>query len=176
MSSSAPERSNGATPSEIQIFRQSARIVQTVVKRNFEEFTQAESLLAPGPAGNCANWVLGHLLLTYNRALPVVNQTPVMPEGALARYERGSDGITKGAEALELSELLAAFERASERMDVGLGDLTQEALDAPAPFSPSKNPNETVRSLLTSVFFHQAYHAGQAGILRRVAGKPGAIK
>jgi hypothetical protein len=26
------------------------------------------------------------------------------------------------------------------------------------------------------VFFHQAYHSGQTGLLRRMAGKEGAIK
>jgi hypothetical protein len=33
-----------------------------------------------------------------------------------------------------------------------------------------------VRSLLATVAFHQAYHAGQTGTLRRVVGKSGAIK
>jgi hypothetical protein len=49
-------------------------------------------------------------------------------------------------------------------------------MDGPAPFSPSKNPKETLRSLLTTVLFHQAYHSGQTGLLRRIAGKEGAIK
>jgi uncharacterized damage-inducible protein DinB len=30
--------------------------------------------------------------------------------------------------------------------------------------------------VLATVFFHQAYHAGQAGVLRRVAGREGAIR
>jgi hypothetical protein len=29
--------------------------------------------------------------------------------------------------------------------------------------------------LLTTVFFHQSYHVGQAGMLRRIEGRPGAI-
>jgi uncharacterized damage-inducible protein DinB len=49
-------------------------------------------------------------------------------------------------------------------------------MDEPAPFSPTNNPKETVRSLLATVFFHQAYHVGQTGLLRRIAGKEGAIK
>jgi uncharacterized damage-inducible protein DinB len=64
---------------------------------------------------------------------------------------------------------------AAERIDVGLADLTSEALDAPAPASPNNDPDETVRSLLALVSFHQAYHAGQTGLLRRIAGKDGAI-
>lgn len=39
-----------------------------------------------------------------------------------------------------------------------------------------RNPEETVSSLLTVVLFHRGYHAGQTGILRRIAGKAGAIR
>jgi len=48
-------------------------------------------------------------------------------------------------------------------------------LDRPVK-SPTGNPNETVRTLLTTIMFHQAYHAGQTAVLRRIAGKEGAIR
>ena len=34
----------------------------------------------------------------------------------------------------------------------------------------------TVRSIINTVMFHQAYHAGQTAVLRRIAGKEGAIR
>jgi hypothetical protein len=74
-----------------------------------------------------------------------------------------------------LQELLAAFDKASERVDAGLAGLATKKLDEPAPYSPTNDPKETVRSLLASISFHQAYHAGPTGLLRRVVGKPGAI-
>ncbi len=43
------------------------------------------------------------------------------------------------------------------------------------PDGPTGNPEETVGSLLAVVMFHQAYHSGQLGILRRIAGESGAI-
>jgi uncharacterized damage-inducible protein DinB len=98
-----------------------------------------------------------------------------MDERALQRYDRGSAPIVDAAEARELSEMLNAWDETAERIDAGLATLTLEALDAPAPSSPSDDPKETVRSLLTLVFFHQAYHTGQLGLLRRIAGKEGAI-
>jgi uncharacterized damage-inducible protein DinB len=61
-------------------------------------------------------------------------------------------------------------------VDAGLSTLTAEAMGQPAPFSPSGNPDETVGSLVATVIFHQAYHSGQTGVLRRVSGKKGAIK
>jgi uncharacterized damage-inducible protein DinB len=39
-----------------------------------------------------------------------------------------------------------------------------------APFSPSGNPKETVGSLMGVLAFHEVYHVGQVGMLRRWAG------
>jgi uncharacterized damage-inducible protein DinB len=72
--------------------------------------------------------------------------------------------------------LLGAWDRANDRIDQGLATLPDDALDRPAPFSPGNDPNETVGSLISTVLFHQTYHGGQLGVLRRVAGKVGAIR
>ena len=53
--------------------------------------------------------------------------------------------------------------------------VTDEALAAEAPFSPTDNPDETIGSLLAGLSFHEAYHAGQIGLLRRIVGKQGAL-
>jgi uncharacterized damage-inducible protein DinB len=106
----------------------------------------------------------------------LLGQEPVTLDGALDRYDRGTAPIVNPAEALDLQELRAAWETAAERWDAGLAGFAAHTLDQPAPFSPSGNPEETVRSLISTVAFHQAYHAGQTGILRRIAGKEGAIR
>jgi hypothetical protein len=164
-----------ATVSELELFRLSAGVVHRIVHLNVDGMTQAESLIQPQPAGNCLNWVLGHLVCIYDHVLPLVGERPVLSEAVRKRYDRGAPPIKNAAEARELSELMAAWDTACERMDAGLGGLTCETLDAPAPFSPRGYAEETLRSLLTIIFFHQAYHAGQTGMLRRIAGKDGAI-
>lgn len=161
--------------SEIGIYRLTAHIVHDVVRRNLDGLTQADSLIQPRPAGNCLNWVIGHLLLVHNRAVSLVGEQPVTAFDALKRYERGSAPITNPAEAMDLSELLTAWDEAAVRLDAGIARVTVAALAAPAPFSPTSNPDETVGSLLTTILFHQSYHAGQTGILRRLVGKEGAI-
>ncbi|MGH9529409.1 MAG: DinB family protein [Terriglobales bacterium] len=163
------------TVSDIEIFRHNARITHKIVQRNLEGITHEESLMQPRPAGNCLNWVLGHLLCVYESMLEVLRQEPVIGKETLKRYARGTPPLQNPAEALQFDDLLAAWDKAGDRVDAGLANLAPEMLDAPAPFSPSNNPNETVRTLLAVTFFHQAYHAGQMGILRRLAGKKGAI-
>lgn len=160
---------------ETAVLRHQVGMVHGVVRMNTAGITQQDSLAQPHPGGNCLNWVLGHLMWVYDSMLPLLGQEPVMPAGTLARYARGSAPITDPAEALDVAELLAAWDTAAQRVDAGLAGVTAEKLDQPAPTSPSNNPDETVRTLLTTVLFHQAYHAGQTGVLRRVAGKPGAI-
>lgn len=164
------------TVKEVEVFRHQAQMIREVVRRNVDGFTQEESLLQPAPAGNCQNWVVGHLLCIYNQVLPLLGQEPVLEKDALAQYARGSSPLADPASALDFQQLLTSWAEANERIDAGLSGLTAEVLDRPAPHSPSKNPNETVRSLVSTVLFHQAYHSGQTGLLRRMAGKEGAIR
>ncbi|HEU0298621.1 MAG TPA: DinB family protein [Longimicrobium sp.] len=165
-----------ATLGEIEVFQHQARVAHQVVRVNVEGLTQEDSLVQPQPAGNCLNFVLGHLLHVYDQALPLVGQQPVLGTDALHRYRRGAPPLTDPAEAMQLSELLAAWDTASERFAAGLATLTPEAMERPMPGPDSGGKlTETVRSLLATILFHQSYHAGQAGVLRRIAGKPGAI-
>lgn len=164
------------TASEAGVLRHQAGMSHKVVRINVEGVTQEESLIQPQPGGNCLNWVVGHLVSTYETALPLLGQEPVRGKEALKRYARGSAPLQDASEALDLQELLSLWDEASKRFEAGLENLTSEALDQPAPFSPSKDPNETMRSLLCAITFHQAYHAGQTGLLRRAAGKEGAIR
>jgi uncharacterized damage-inducible protein DinB len=151
-----------ATTSEIDLWRQQTRITRDVVGANVAGLTHED-------------WVLGHLLTVYNGVLPLMKQEPVMREGALKHYVRGAPPIRDGAEALNFQELLSAWSQAVERVDTGLAGLSPDVLNRPVA-SPTGNPDETVRSLLTTIMFHQAYHAGQTAVLRRIAGKEGAIR
>lgn len=171
MSTAAP-----GTVGEIEALRLQARLAHQVVRLNVEGITHEESLRPPVPAGNGLNWVVGHMVAIYGRVLPLLAQEPVMDPGEMARYDRGSEPLTDPAAALPLERLLDAWDEASRRFDAGLAGLAPEALGRPAPFSPGGDPDETVRSLLATVLFHQGYHAGQTGILRRVAGREGAIR
>lgn len=160
---------------DVEVFRYQARLIHWVVRTNVDGLGQEESLVQPEPAGNCLNWVVGHLVQTYEMLLPLLGQERVLEEGALARYARGSDPITDPSEARNLDELLAAWDEASKRVNRGLRQLTAEDLEGPAPRIPGVENEENLRSFLTATFFHQGYHAGQTGLLRRLAGVEGAI-
>jgi uncharacterized damage-inducible protein DinB len=160
---------------EVEIFRLSMQVTDQVLKMNLKDITHEESLIAPQPAGNCLNWVVGHLVCIYNEMLPLLDQAPLAERDKLQRYARGTAPIQNATEAMQFGELQTLWQQTIARVEDGLANLTPEQLDSLAPSSPTNNPKETVRSLLTVISFHQAYHAGQTGTLRRIIGKPGAI-
>ena len=161
---------------EIELWRAQAGMAHAVVNANAGGLTHEESLVEPRPGGNRLNWVLGHLLSVYDGFLPMLKQEPVIGAAALQRYARGAPPLGDPAEAIDFARLLTAWNEASARVDAGLAALDPDILDQPVANSPSGNPNETVRSLITTIMFHQAYHAGQTAVLRRIAGREGAIR
>jgi uncharacterized damage-inducible protein DinB len=169
-------RTGTATAAEIELWRLQARMARDVVNANTHGLTHEQSLVEPRPCGNRLNWVLGHLLSVYDGFLPLLKQEPVIGAATLQRFARGAPPLEDPADAIDFGKLLAAWNQASERVDAGLAGLDPDILDQPVPHSPSGNPEETVRSLITTVMFHQAYHAGQTGVLRRIAGREGAIR
>ncbi len=76
---------------------------------------------------------------------------------------------------MPFAELADAWSEVTARVDAGLAGLDPAALAAPAPPGPGTGPGDTLGTLIGTTLFHQAYHAGQLGVLRRVAGKRGAI-
>jgi hypothetical protein len=104
---------------------------------------------------------------------PLLGQKPVMGEGRLKPYARHSSPLKDSAEAVPLQELLAAFDKASERVDAGLAGLATKKLDEPAPYSPTNDPKKS--ALAFGEYLVPSGLSRGANGLRRVVGKPGAI-
>lgn len=161
---------------ELQGYRQLAGMVNAVVGMNVAGVTHEESLRRPTPGGNCLNWVIGHLLWVYNGFLPLLDQAPVFPDGALERYRRGGPPLDHASDAVEFGALMTAWNEAAARVDAGLAALSPERLDGPGVRTGADSVDESFRASVTTVMFHQAYHAGQTGVLRRLIGREGAIR
>jgi uncharacterized damage-inducible protein DinB len=162
---------------ELDMLRQQARTIHQVVLDNVAGLTHQDSLTQPLPAGNCLNWVMGHLVHIDQRILRRLDQPAVISPDSLDRYKRGSSPLTDPSAAIPFPTLVEAWTASAPAIDAGLAALTPTALASPVgPTPANNNPTDTISNLLTFLMFHQAYHAGQTGVLRRLAGKPGAIK
>ena len=146
-----------------------------IATRNLEGITQEESLVrAAADGGSHINWLVGHVTAVRCALLPALGQQSPWGENELRRYQhRTSAG--PAAECLPFDEIVRTYLATQEPLLAGIAALTEEDLAKPAPFSPGGGP-ETLGGLLMKSTVHEGYHLGQTAILRRVVGKPGAIK
>ncbi|MEN8376004.1 MAG: DinB family protein [Gemmatimonadota bacterium] len=139
---------------------------------NTEGLSQEDSLRQPEPGGNCANWILGHLTVVQNRVLDLLGEAPILEHPNLPVGEQPP--ITGPGNALPFAEMRDEFLGSAERCTNGVAGLTDAQLDERGFVDPFGKPT-TRGSLISFLAFHQAYHAGQLGLSRRLAGFPGAI-
>ena len=146
-----------------------------VVQKNTEGLDHADSMRPPQPAGNCMNWVLGHILATRGSMHRLLELEPPLTEAAAEVYKRGSASLAPDdARAVDFQELMRAFTQSQqvilERIEAlgieGLADTIEES-----PLGEGRKGD-----LLAKLHFHEAYHAGQIGLLRRLTGRDGAIQ
>jgi uncharacterized damage-inducible protein DinB len=138
---------------------------------NVDGISHAESLTSPGASGNCLNWVVGHIVAARQRWLAtVLGGKPTIDITRLPVYARGAQRLVDGAGAVRLEELVAAYDAAQAPLLAGMAALTPERMGEKAPFSPGNDPRETIGSLVAKLTYHEGYHTGQTGILRRMLG------
>ncbi|MBT8462124.1 MAG: DinB family protein [Gemmatimonadetes bacterium] len=149
------------------------RFSQMILLKNLEDVTPEQSLIEPESGGNSLNWVVGHVCVARNGMIKVLRGAGHLPEDALKMYQRA--GNYSAETALGLGILVTHHAAMQQQLIDGLCEIDEERFQAPAPFSPIDDPKETVGSLLTKMVAHEMYHAGQAGVLRRLIGMKGKI-
>lgn len=59
------------------------------VKENLNGFSDAEMLSDPKPAGNCAAWILGHIVCYRDNVLQILGAEPLMDTAVRPQFEYG---------------------------------------------------------------------------------------
>jgi len=108
---------------------------------------------------NSANWILGHLVLYRNNILSQVGLAPLADERMKEIYGRG---VVKPdmSKAILIDTLKKMYEESQPQIMQGVEEIKDEA----------------ALEQLTFMGFHEAYHLGQIGLIRKMLGKEGAIK
>ncbi len=148
------------------------------INRNLADLTHKDSIYIPEPSGNCINWVLGHLISARGMMLLVTGAgTPLFSEAEAAVFARGSAAMKSGDEGVELERLKSALEESQKKLIPALQGMSEETLAADVPEKFRRPPlTGSLGDALARLCYHEGYHNGQIGILRRLAGKEGAIK
>ena len=78
----------------------------------------------------------------------------------------------EGSPGISASELLDKFTLLGRLLVDRIESMGQENLDSPLE-KPMPDGTDTVAGLVRFMCFHESYHLGQLGLLRRLNGKPG---
>jgi hypothetical protein len=148
----------------------------SVFRRNTDGVTHTESLRIPQPTANCINWVGGHVVATRDNLLGLLGQAPVFTPAETETYKRGAPPLTDPSKAMAWDRIVAALDMSQERLRAGLASITPEQLVAPMPADKNPFGVDSMGDMIAVFSFHDGYHVGQLGVLRRLCGKPGAVK
>lgn len=133
-----------------------------VLNTNLKDITHAVSLASPESGGNSINWIVGHLLVNRDDIREKLGLERIYTGAEYGVYKRGSKELDP-AQAVDFKKLFTGFNEAQKELEEKLSETDY-----------SSKPDELKK--MTFLAFHEAYHIGQTGILRRIAGKEGAIK
>lgn len=133
-----------------------------VINKNLEDVTHDESVISPLGGGNSINWILGHIILNRDYLLELLGFEGMCDENTEKFYSQGTQAVAK-KDAVEISTLLKIYNDSQVKI--------MQALDE-TDIRGDKEKMDNIPGLS----FHEAYHAGQTGVLRRVIGKTGMIK
>lgn len=121
--------------------------------------------------GNCAAWLMGHLILTERRALQRLgaSELPALPEGFDKRFAR-DESAQQATSFGDVTILTGLFERHRARLIEAVKALPAEQLDTPLD-TPSPR-FRTLGEMLLFMAIHTTTHAGQISAIRRSLGRP----
>ena len=142
--------------------------------RNLDGIDHELSVTLPPGGGAPVNWVLGHIINTRSHLLKMLGAEPIWGEGEAGVYGKGADPAAVASDFMPLAELVAVFEDSGGKLEAALSGASAEKLAEPLDGS---HPilGETVAQAVVGLAFHEAYHMGQIGTIRRALGLSGAI-
>jgi uncharacterized damage-inducible protein DinB len=122
-------------------------------------------------ASNHAQWLLGHLASTRRWALRELGKA--LEEQAWESHFGQGSRSTPQSDDIAPALLREAFVKNGEELREHMASLS--AVQAVAPFREFPDGGRTVEDGMAFLHFHESYHLGQVGLLRRALGKPGLI-
>lgn len=138
-----------------------------VVERQLEGLSHEDCLLQLPFRGNCANWVLGHIISSRSSMIWAATGENYWSDEQNNLYKFGSEPITDGENALPLAELKQHLKASGEQLAAAVSEATEEKLAAPW----LEGREQSLLDFLLFMSWHEGYHVGQFEYLRQLAGK-----
>lgn len=134
-------------------------------------FQDSEQFTRPIDKANSVNWVAGHLASSRFSVANMLGVEDQCPWGKL--YEGGKE-TQDPSEYPSIGEIKAAFKDISAKLEAKLAAASEDELAKEPPWkAPGMEPS--VRGSVAFMSFHESYHLGQLGYLRKFHGLEGAF-
>ena len=141
-------------------------------KNSLANLSDEETNQRISPGMNHIKYIAGHLFHT-NYVFTQFAGVKVEPKWNDLFSGQGKTKALDDYPYPHISEIIAEWDVLFPMVRNGLANLPEEILnkEVPSPIAQSGIFDSTIRDLWTFLNFHQAYHIGQIGILRKGLGK-----
>lgn len=159
-------------PQPLEALGKRLRFNEQLLKMAITGFEEGHWGARPEKGANSAHWILGHI--TYSRlGMLRIAGAPIAPEPWEENFHKGVKP-DNGGDYPSPSFLVQRFRTAGESLATRFGEMTEE--DAAKP-SPREFPDgsKSVDGAMHFLYFHETYHLGQIGYVRRLEGLDGFI-
>jgi hypothetical protein len=152
--------------SSITPFAQLLRINTHLFARALDGLNDDEVWMRPGDVSNPMIWVAGHLVYSRSGLARLLGGERVEPWN-----ERFARGVAMGdrAEYPGLAEVVRAWDAITGVLFEHLAQAGDRQLSAPSPMD-FPVADKSVRGAVGFLTYHEAYHVGQMGYLRKWLG------
>jgi uncharacterized damage-inducible protein DinB len=162
--------SNVTTLSAIEPIALIFKLNNNMVDRSLEGISDEEFWqVAPG-GGNPLGWLLGHVAHTRGQILTQIGHPHDSGLGPL--FARGA-ALRDRSEYPSRTAVENAWKESRSRMRDGFASITPERLAGPPPAGSKLPGADTLAGYLAFLAFHESYHVGQMGYVRRRLGHAG---
>ena len=139
-----------------------------VVNVQLDGLTHEDCLLQLPFRGNCANWVLGHIISSRSAMIKSVTGEAYWDDETNELYKFGSEPITDGENALQLDQLQEHLEQSAAALKDAINSVSSSEKWETIVF---EDRGTKLIDFLLFMTWHESYHAGQFEYLRQLAGK-----
>jgi len=145
------------------------KLNNNLVDRSIEGLTDEEFWKAP-EGGNPIGWMVGHL--THTRSQIVTSVGHPYDAGLGPLFKRGAE-LRQGSDYPSRATIEAAWKESRGRMREAFASLTAAQLAGPPPPAARFPGADNLIGYLAFLAFHESYHVGQMGYVRRRLGHAG---
>ena len=152
----------------VQALADQFNVVTNAYLRALEGLDREALLRRPGPRSNPLLWVAGHLVQSRARLINILGGSRELPWPDL--FRTGSTIVEPGAYP-DAAAISAKWRELAAELAQRLEALEPGALSRDAPPRVA-SADGSLRGAVANLAFHEGYHVGQLGYIRKLLGHP----